>query len=137
MVKTTPTLLANNSLMHLFMINIFVLNIFTFSYQYITKILVLCQIFGSDLLINLHVIGAPESKNHIFSGLSCPCACVCMYVCERICVWMCVYLQHEWFRSKWLNLVFWILIKRGLKLFTMISQIERLKNLKINRRHSV
>ena len=49
---------------------------FTFSDPYmIEKVLFLGQIFEMKILLDLHVLRAPESKNHIFSGWS---VCVCV-----------------------------------------------------------
>ena len=44
------------------------------------------QIFEVEILMNLHILRSPESKNHIFSGWSvsvCSRACVCA---DSVCV---------------------------------------------------
>ena len=49
---------------------------FTFSYLYmVEKVLFFSHIFGIKFLMDLHVLRATESENHIFSGWS---VCVCL-----------------------------------------------------------
>ena len=39
----------------------------------VEKILFFCQIFESEILMDLHVLRSPESENPVFSGWSVSC----------------------------------------------------------------
>ena len=45
----------------------------------IEKVLLLSQIFGKEILMDLHVFMSSETENHIFGGWS-----VCMYVVKKM-----------------------------------------------------
>ena len=54
------------------------IELITFYYPYkVEKALFWGQIFGMEILMDLHVLRASESENHIFSGSSV-CMCVCV-----------------------------------------------------------
>ena len=86
----------------------------------VDKALFLGQIFEMEILMDLHVMRAVESKNHIFSVCSvcmfvslCVCLCACVSVCVSVCTSVCVCVittTQKQIAAETLNLVFYICI---------------------------
>ena len=66
--------------------NAFFPNVLTFllslTHVIVEKSLFFSQIFEMEILVDLHVVRASKSKNHIFSAW-CVCICMCLCVCYQ------------------------------------------------------